>query len=249
MDSNAPWCRYVFGNRALPILWKVVKTKGTIGFDVQKSLLDEVPAAVPEGVGIMFAADRFYGVSALVEHCRRKGWDYGIRLKKDMRFSHDGGNISPGEAYDLGMDGLENAVFANSDVSTNVGIPHKKGHPEPWFIAMGSKPTEYRTPDYSMRWGIDCMFSDFKSRGFDVTRTKLTTADRIERLLLVLTVAMYWAVSVGLSPNPEREKVTEKKRHRTLTSFFKRGLRLLMGMVLSGIRPPPLWLILKFVWW
>ena len=139
MDSNAPWCRYVSGTEPCRDCGSR-QNKRTIGFDVQKSLLDEVPAAVPEGVGIMFAADRFYGVSALVEYCRRKGWDYGIRLKKDTRFSHDGGNISPGKAYDLGMDGLENAVFANSDVSTNVGIPHKKGHPEPWFIAMGSKP-------------------------------------------------------------------------------------------------------------
>jgi hypothetical protein len=39
------------------------------------------------------------------------------------------------------------------------------------------------------------MFSNLKSRGLDITKTQLEHIDRIERLILVLTIALYWAVS------------------------------------------------------
>jgi len=44
--------------------------------------------------------------------------------------------------------------------------------------------------------------SDYKSRGFGITKTHLKHADRIERLILILTVALYWAVSTGMKPKP-----------------------------------------------
>lgn len=91
----------------------------------------------------------------------------------------------------------------------NVGILHEEGHPEAWYIAMDAKPTEARTLDYGLRWGIESLFSDLKSRGFSVTKTQLRHTDRIERLLLVLTVALYWAVSTGITP---RQTATNSKK-------------------------------------
>ena len=40
------------------------------------------------------------------------------------------------------------------------------GNEEAWIIAMSQKPHFYRGLDYGMRWCIEPMFSDFKSRGF-----------------------------------------------------------------------------------
>ena len=70
------------GNRALPVLWEVVETKGAIGFDVQGDLLDKACACVPDKIRVMLAADRFYGTPALVGYCRDKEWGYrtGLRL-------------------------------------------------------------------------------------------------------------------------------------------------------------------------
>jgi len=93
----------------------------------------------------------------------------------------------------------------------NVGILHEKGHPEAWYIAMDVKPSEARTLDYGLRWGIEALFSDLKTRGFSVTKTQIKQADRIERLLLVLTIALYWAVSTGMMPRESRVN-TKKKR-------------------------------------
>jgi hypothetical protein len=55
------------GKRALPVLWTVVKTNGSIGFDVQKKLLDKVKLMIPDKINIMLTADRFYGTVSMVK--------------------------------------------------------------------------------------------------------------------------------------------------------------------------------------
>ena len=41
---------------------------------------------------------------------------------------------------------------------------------------MSEKPGYLRTLEYSARWGIEPMFSDFKSRGFGIEDTQLRYA-------------------------------------------------------------------------
>jgi hypothetical protein len=94
---------------------------------------------------------------------------------------------------------------------------HEEGHKEPWIIAMDEPPTKGRVLDYGMRWGIEPMFSDCKSRGFDVTQTQLKHPDRIERLLLVLAIALYWAVSTGMAAP---QNVTKSKKSRRKPDFL-----------------------------
>jgi hypothetical protein len=91
------------------------------------------------------------------------------------------------------------------------------------------------------------MFSDFKSRGFGITKTQLKHADRIERLILVLTIALFWAASTGMQP--KKTKYTQKKEARSLTSFFKRGIRILLAAALNRSHIPALWQYAKLVGW
>ena len=103
------------------------------------------------------------------------------------------------------------ARLSGSSCVTSIGVLHEKGHKEPWIIAMDGVPTVARVRDYGMRWGIEALFSDFKSRGFGITQTKLRHAERIARLILVLTMATYFAVSTAMKPDPETPKYALKK--------------------------------------
>lgn len=76
-----------------------------------------------------------------------------------------------------------------------------------------------RTLDYGLRWGIEALFSDLKTRGFSVTKTQLKHADRIERLLLVLTIALYWAVSTEMMPRESTLKSKKKREDLSLLSL------------------------------
>ena len=59
---------------------------------------------------------------------------------------------------------LTGVELTGQRVPTNIGAIHDPGHTEPWIVAMSDTPGYLSTLDYSKRWGIEPMFSDFKSR-------------------------------------------------------------------------------------
>jgi hypothetical protein len=197
--------------RAIPFLWRVRETQGNIGFDVQKEMLDAALRFLPEGADIMLAADRFYGTAALIRWCQDAGWQYRVRLKGNLTLHHQGGEIATGKAVKLCPEGLMDAALYGSGVRTHIGFLHEKGHKEPWIIAMDAAPTEGRVRDYGMRWGIESMFSDLKSRGFGLTQSKIQKPDRLEKLILIMTIALHWAVSCGLHARQKAAKSGQKR--------------------------------------
>jgi hypothetical protein len=58
------------------------------------------------------------------------------------------------------------------------------------------------------------MFSDFKSRGFQLEDTQLRAADRLDRLLVIMALAMYWCVRVGQEETRDHPTPLEKKNSR-----------------------------------
>jgi hypothetical protein len=101
-------------------------------------------------------------------------------------------------------------LFAEG-VSTNLGMLHEAGHREPWIIAMDCRPTRAAVLDYGARWAIEPTFSDFKSRGFNLDDSQLHHADRCERLILIMTLAMYGCVRIGRDEALQRPTPREKK--------------------------------------
>ncbi len=59
------------------------------------------------------------------------------------------------------------------------------------------------------------MFSDFKSRGFGIEETQLRYADRLDRLILVMALALYVAVSTGQWDAVHHPTPSEKKSRRS----------------------------------
>ncbi len=94
-----------------------------------------------------------------------------------------GGEINGRDAAARGVKVLKGACFNATKVKTNIGILQDPGYDEPWIIARDCPASEYKTRDYGIRWGIEPMFSDFKTRGFGITETQVEHADRIERLM------------------------------------------------------------------
>ncbi len=199
------------GNRALPVAWRVRTTNGNIGFNVQKQMLDEVRNWFPDDAKVMLAADRFYGTAKLIRWCQQAGWSYRIRLKGNLILRHEGWEISTGEAVSMTKEGVENVELSGSGVITNIGTLHEKGHKEPWIIAMDAGLGKHKVLDYGMRWGIEPMFSDFKSRGFGLAQSQIQKPERLERLIMIMAIAMYWAVSSGAYDQQKTAQSGEKR--------------------------------------
>jgi hypothetical protein len=186
-----------WGERALPVLWRVEETKGAIGFETQKELLEAAVPILPEGAQIRLMADRFYGTADLISFCQDKDWDYRIRLKGNLAVRDRTGRRMTGGLAKNRQFALENVQLTERRVTANIGVIHDPSHDEPWIIAMPAKPGYLKTLEYSDRWAIEPMFSDFKSRGFGVEQSQIQYPDRLSRLLLVMALALYFAVSAG----------------------------------------------------
>jgi len=210
--------------RAVPLFWLVKETRGGIGFTEQKTLLEVVKDWLPEGCVPMLAGDRFYGTTDLVTWCQQQGWRYRLRLKGNLCvFQKAGADQSLDQMKQQGLLSGERLRF-RAGMITYVGFLHEKGHPEPWYIAMDSPPTEYKTRDYGLRWGIENMFSDFKSRGFSLMHTHIRIPERLERLVLILSIALHWAVSAGLAHEQQHPDHAEKRGPKNPTDPVSRFL-------------------------
>ena len=200
------------GGRSLPISWFVKETEGAIGFSEHRAALEAALRLLPEGARVVLMGDRFYGSPDLIAWCRKQGWDWRLRLKADLLVFEEGGESTLAECFAGGARMLTGVELTGKRVATNIGMVHEDGHPEPWFIAMSVVPTTAKTFDYGLRWGIEAMFSDFKSRGFGLENSQLQRVDRMDRLILVMTLALYWAVSTGMWAAENAALPAEKKR-------------------------------------
>jgi len=200
-----------WGERALPVAWRVEETEGAIGFAVQRDLLDAAADWLPPDVKVVLMGDRFYGTPDLIGWCRDRQWDYRLRLKGNLIAYVAGKKTTTGDIALSPAHYFEDAGLTAKRIPTNIGVIRDPGHPEPWIIAMSEKPGYLSTLDYANRWGIEPMFSDFKSRGFGIEHTHLHYPDRLGRLILVMALALYWAVSTGMwdaatNPIPDEKK-------------------------------------------
>ena len=186
-----------YGERALPLAWRVEETEGAIGFEIQKAVLEAVAPWLPAAAKVRLMGDRFYGTADLIGWCQARAWDYRLRLKGNLVVFDRTGKTTTGNCARNKVYCLENVELTGKRARTHIGIIHDPGHCEPWIIAMSEPPGYLRTLEYSQRWGIEPMFSDFKSRGFGVEDTQIRYADRLDRLILVMSLALYEAVSTG----------------------------------------------------
>jgi hypothetical protein len=186
-----------YGERALPLAWRVEETEGAIGFEIQKAVLEAVAPWLPAAAKVRLMGDRFYGTVDLIGWCQARAWDYRLRLKGNLVIFDRTGKTTTGNCARNKVYYLENVELTGKRARTHIGIIHDPGHCEPWIIAMSEPPGYLRTLEYSQRWGIEPMFSDFKSRGFGLEDTQIRYADRLDRLILVMSLALYEAVSTG----------------------------------------------------
>ena len=200
------------GERALSLAWRVTATTGAIGFATQKDLLDTVAPWLPASAAVCLMGDRFYGTADLIALCQKQGWDYRLRLEGTLTVRDKAGRTTAAARAKSRDFYLEDVELTAQRAKTQIGIIHDPGHDQPWIVAMSDKPSYRTTLEYSERWAIEPMFSDFKSRGFGIDNTQLRYPDRLARLLLVMALALYSAVSTGRwdevhYPTPAEKKI------------------------------------------
>ena len=202
---------------------------------------------------MLLAADRFYPSAALLEWLQRQCWGYRLRLKANHVVDVGCAEITctADLARRVSQRNACDARLFKCAVRTKIGVLHEQGHEETWIVVMDCTPSAAATRDYGLRWGIEPMFPDFKTRGFGLEDTRLRSAERVDHLVLIMTFATYWCVQSGHrdaceSPTPLEKNAQQhdpehwsfRKLVRSCISWFQRGLRKLLRLAALG-RPLP----------
>lgn len=218
------------GERALPPCWTVNACKGNLPIKEYTPLLAWLKTMVPYQAKVLVLADRFFGAPELIRCCQQYDFAYRIRLKGNLTLTYEcGGEMRVDEMPALCPQGVCGVKLAGSEVETNVGFIHEAGHPEPWFIAINAALSRTTVLDYGLRWGIETLFADYKCRGFGLESTHLHRPDRLSRLILFLSIGLYWATANGRQLQKKATKRQFKQIVHSLCSTAKLGLRFFLS--------------------
>lgn len=101
------------------------------------------------------------------------------------------------------------------------------------LIVAADELSGFAIKKYGMRWEIETLFACLKSKGFNFEATHITKPERIEKLLVLLTIAFCWAHKTGEWKH-EHKPIEIKKHGRKAVSYFRYGLDMLRDIVLNG---------------
>jgi hypothetical protein len=218
----------VFKGRATPLLWGSYadKLQGKSQNALEEGLLGLLREMVPAHVELLILADRGFGRTELGRFCRALGIGYVIRIctKVWIATDHFSGKLKdyPVRKGDCKL--LKAVEYRKSKpVTQNLVVRWKSGLPaksdQPWYLmtSLGEKPAKI-SDLYARRFDIEELFRDAKSKrnGWSLRDIRVKTAERFDRLLLVLAIAYLLLAGLGLwckSKYPPRRWCSNNRPH------------------------------------
>jgi hypothetical protein len=196
--------------RGIPLLawatsWEKIR-QGTGQPDLEQAFLRRVVSALPEGIEPVVLADRGFGhvgFLRFLQGLRRvlgRPVHFVVRLSGQIEVEHEGKRtllrewpLSPGET--LFLEGAW--LRQDRTVRVYLVLVWERGRKEPWYLATDLTNSQEAIRFYRQRAWIDEMFRDWKQH-FRLEESRVSTVERLERLLAVLVIA-YWILAwVGL---------------------------------------------------
>lgn len=151
--------------------------------------------------------------------------------------------VPQGELARKGRSYLYEAVKVTTDPSAsyrcNLAAIWDQDQEEPWLLITNLTNLEQVRQIYHERFWIEEMFSDTKSRGLNLEETRLKHPDRLERLLVAVTIAYLWIMEVGaLVVQRDQWRRVDNRGAKRSVSLCQIGLRWLKELQNEGRLPP-----------
>jgi len=223
----------IWERRAIPLYWSLLPKLGNSNFESQITNLQQVLPLFSEYKVIVLGDREFCSVD-LANWLREKGVSFCLRLKKNhcIETEHlvwqrlDELGIIPGTSlYFQGKRVRKTQPATGFDVACK----WKRNYggwkvDEAWFILtdLGSLPAAINA--YKQRMGIEEMFRDCKTGGYDLEGTNLK-GDRLINMILLMTLAYTWAIFQGTELKKKQvqkyvsRRKEPKKRYRRRSTF------------------------------
>lgn len=182
------------GSRTMPLAWSVGANKDDSVFAEQQIVLERIQKCLPSEASVLLLADQIYPSEALLRWIKAHHW--GCRLKcgrYDASLTADESGFDE-SFYSNHQLGLEHGL--SKDTLQHVGIFYEPVAKAPWVVTIDHFPMGMALMEYRTVWSTEPAFSDFMMQGFGLEDTHLEFYDRIERLMLIMALAMYFKISL-----------------------------------------------------
>lgn len=194
----------IYKNRAIPIVWHVVKAKkGHLPEDTHRSLLRRLAEIVPPNCRVTILGDGEYDGCEWQEDINQQGWEYVLRTGVGRLIETEPGEqvklgtMSPAPGQPFFM--LYEVRFTQRKYGpVNVLIQHLKGYKEPIYLLSNLTFPHLISALYKKRFKIETFFSDQKSRGFNIQRSRIEKPEKLAKLLIASCIAYILCILAGV---------------------------------------------------
>ena len=189
----------------------------------------------------------------MIRWCRDRGWDYRLRLKGNLLARWGTTKTTTGGRALLSLSKGRRPRFRDCRPHRPVGHDQHRRHSR----SRTCRALDHRHvgqagisdhPGICRSLGIEPMVSDFKSRGFGLEQTHIQYPDCLARLILVMSLAFTGRSrpACGIKPttqSPPKKRPDRQpaKLARGRLSWFTRGLRRAIKLLLKCLPLPKLW--------
>lgn len=222
--------------RVLPVAWRLVPQQRGWPERMEpllRALLETIQAALAPGTEPVLLVDRGITSAAMVDLARELGWHVVFRVNAGPAQTNRArlspaderrvGDLvtKPGQRWTDEVDLFKAAGWRRLQLT----IYWERGADEPWILLSDEPGGGARVREYRRRARCEATYLDCKSRGWNVEATKLKAEPRLNRLLLGLHLAFWWAHQLGLQVIRSGQRHRYDRRDRRDLSVIKLGWR------------------------
>lgn len=221
----------IYGKRALPITWLVVKgSKGHLPERLHLDLLSQLQAVLPQNCRAVFLGDGEFDGIELQAALQSLGLRYVCRTAQhtqlyedDLLFSFNDLCLRPGDQICIPQ-----VWFAHEGFGPVTVIARwETGYLDPIFLVTNIELPDEACYWYKKRFQIETFFGDQKSRGFQLHKSHLSDPQRLATLMIAACLAYLWIVYLGLVALRKDWVKVIHRPDRCDWSLFRLGLALL----------------------
>jgi hypothetical protein len=235
--NNISMVSIIWKKRALPIYWLLLSKKGSSNFYEQVATIRPILKLLKD-YKLVVIGDREYRSTALALWLTKKKIDFVLRLNKNTKIKSRYKKSQALASLDIkpGSRVIYKQVLVTEDNQKNrfnvVAYWRRKYNnkqlPNPWYLLTNLENKEEIIKIFASRGGIEAMFRDCKSGGYNLEGSQ-ASAQRLTNLILLIAIAYTASCLVGLKirNTGHQEYINRLKlegKNRPRHSYFWTGL-------------------------
>lgn len=232
----------VYRGRAIPLLWTVVKgKKGHLPQELHCALIRRLQELIPPDTTVTVLGDGEFDGTELQTTLRARNWEYVCRTASSILIAAGDRVFTVG---DLPLARDEAVYMTDVHMTAKhygpillLGVWDAK-HKQPIDLITSLPDADDAFERYRVRFRIECMFANHKSRGFRIDKSHLAAPERLARLVIATSLAYVWIhAAAGFAQAQDWVKQFHRSDRCDL-GLFQIGLRAIQYALREGLRVP-----------